>query len=213
MKLSPADNLFITIQGTAGIYGAILRDEDQMPQDRPTQAIWVTATADSNIAIDPESEWFAKPVYRNSYGRRPKDEQLATEMDCRGGTPKRHRPERHTQPTNEGTRETSHPNVPQHRQAYRLALTDPHTPGSGVADQGGALPRPLRHAQRPATRGFHRVLEFPDGRRHCGQGGRTHLAALRHSTQETGPSHATDGRVPSRVHAQKPSGVTSRPQP
>ena len=64
----------------------------------------------------------------------------------------------------------------QHRQTYRLALPDHHTPGTGVPNQEGTLPRPPGHPQRKPTGGLHRVLEFPDGRRHGGSGGRTHLA-------------------------------------
>ena len=59
MKLSPAEHLFITIQGTATIKGATLSDDDQMSQARPAQAIRVTTTTDANIAIDPDSEWAA----------------------------------------------------------------------------------------------------------------------------------------------------------
>ena len=59
IKLSPAEHLFITIQGPATIEGATLADDDQMPQARPTQAIWVPATTDADIAIDPDSEWSA----------------------------------------------------------------------------------------------------------------------------------------------------------
>ena len=58
-KLTPAEHLFITIQGTATIEGATLGYDDQMPEAKSTQAIWLTTTTDANIAIDPDSEWAA----------------------------------------------------------------------------------------------------------------------------------------------------------
>ena len=57
MKLPPAEHLFIIIQGTATIEGTDLADDDQMPRARPTQAISLTTTTDTNIGID--SEWAA----------------------------------------------------------------------------------------------------------------------------------------------------------
>ena len=59
INLPPDEHLFITIQGTATTEGATLGDDHQMPQARPTQAIWVTATTDVDIAIDPDLEWSA----------------------------------------------------------------------------------------------------------------------------------------------------------
>ena len=59
IKLSPAEHLCITMQGTATIEGATLGDDDQMPQARPTQAMWVTTTTVADIAIDPDWEWSA----------------------------------------------------------------------------------------------------------------------------------------------------------
>ena len=59
IKLSPAEHLFTPIQGTATIGGATLGDDDQKPQARPTQAIWVTAATDADIAINPGFEWSA----------------------------------------------------------------------------------------------------------------------------------------------------------
>ena len=59
ITLPPTEHLFITIQGTATIEGDTREDDDQMPQARPTQAIWVTATTDADVAIDPDLEWSA----------------------------------------------------------------------------------------------------------------------------------------------------------
>ena len=59
IKLPPAEHLFITIQGTATFKYATLGEDDQMPQARPRQAVWVTTTRDTNIAIDQDSEWAA----------------------------------------------------------------------------------------------------------------------------------------------------------
>ena len=56
IRLPPAQHLLITIQGTATVEGTTLGDHDQMPRARLTQAICVTTTRDTNIAIDPDSE-------------------------------------------------------------------------------------------------------------------------------------------------------------
>ena len=52
-------HLFITRQGRATIGGTALADEDQTPQARPTQGSWVNATANTDIAVDPDPEWTA----------------------------------------------------------------------------------------------------------------------------------------------------------
>ena len=57
VQLTQAMHLFITTQGTATIEGTALGDDDQTPQARPTQAVWVNATAETDIAADPDPEW------------------------------------------------------------------------------------------------------------------------------------------------------------
>ena len=54
-----AMHLFITTQGTATIEGTALGDDDQTPHARPTQPVWVNATADTAIAADPDPRWTA----------------------------------------------------------------------------------------------------------------------------------------------------------
>ena len=56
VQLTQAVHLFITTQGTATIEGTALGDDNQTPQARPTQAIWVNATANNDIAVDPDPE-------------------------------------------------------------------------------------------------------------------------------------------------------------
>ena len=59
IQLPPAAHLFITAQGTATIEGATIGEDNQLPQARPTQAVWVTATTDTDITIAPDAEWAA----------------------------------------------------------------------------------------------------------------------------------------------------------
>ena len=59
VQLTQAVHLFITTEGTATVEGTALEDDDQTPQARPTQAVWVKATANTNIAVDPDPEWTA----------------------------------------------------------------------------------------------------------------------------------------------------------
>ena len=59
VQLTQATHLFLTIQGTANIEGTALGNDHQTPQARPTQAVPVNATADTDIAFDPEPEWTA----------------------------------------------------------------------------------------------------------------------------------------------------------
>ena len=90
IKLRPAEPLFITIQGTATIEGTTLGDDDQMLQARPTQAIWVTATDDADIVIDPDSEWSAIHYTVESAVGDPKttnwQQPWTTEMEQRNDT-------------------------------------------------------------------------------------------------------------------------------
>ena len=58
VRLTQAMHLFITTQGTGAIEGTALGD-DQMPQARPTQAIWINATTGTDITVDPDPEWTA----------------------------------------------------------------------------------------------------------------------------------------------------------
>ena len=58
-KLPPAAHLPITVQGTATIEGAIIGEKNQLPQARPTQAVCVTATMNTNVTIGHYSEWAA----------------------------------------------------------------------------------------------------------------------------------------------------------
>ena len=59
VQLTQAMHLFITTQGTATIEGTALGDYDQTPQARPTQAVWINATAGTDFALDPDLEWTA----------------------------------------------------------------------------------------------------------------------------------------------------------
>ena len=54
-----AMHLFLTTQGTAAMEGAAPGEDDQTPQARPTQAIWINATAGTDITVDPDPEWMA----------------------------------------------------------------------------------------------------------------------------------------------------------
>ena len=56
-QLTQAVHLFITTQGMATIEGRALGDDDQTTQAQPTQAAWVNATANTDIAVDPVPEW------------------------------------------------------------------------------------------------------------------------------------------------------------
>ena len=59
VQLTQAMHLFITTQGTAAMEGTVLGDDDQAPQARPTEAIWINATMGTNITLDPDPEWTA----------------------------------------------------------------------------------------------------------------------------------------------------------
>ena len=59
VQLMQAMHLFITTQGTATIEGTALGDDDQTPQVRPTEAIWINATTGTDITVDPDLEWTA----------------------------------------------------------------------------------------------------------------------------------------------------------
>ena len=59
VQQTQAMHLFITTQGTAAIEGTTLGDDDQTPQARPTQAVWINATAGTDPAVDPQPEWTA----------------------------------------------------------------------------------------------------------------------------------------------------------
>ena len=59
VQLTQAVHPFKTTQGTATIESTALGDDDQTPQARPTQAVWVNATADTDVAVDPDLEWTA----------------------------------------------------------------------------------------------------------------------------------------------------------
>ena len=59
VHLTQATHLFLTTQGTATMEGTALDDDDQTPQARPTQAIWINATTGKDITVDPDPEWMA----------------------------------------------------------------------------------------------------------------------------------------------------------
>ena len=59
VQLTQAVHLFIATQGMAAIEGTALGDNNQKPQARSTQAIWINATAGTDIAVDPDPEWTA----------------------------------------------------------------------------------------------------------------------------------------------------------
>ena len=62
VQLPQAAHIFITTQGTAIIEGTALGDDDQTPQGRPAEAVWVSATANYDIAVDPNPEWTASTI-------------------------------------------------------------------------------------------------------------------------------------------------------
>ena len=59
VQLTQAMHLFITTQGTATIEGTALGDDNRTPQARPTQCVWINATAGTDIAVDPDPDWTA----------------------------------------------------------------------------------------------------------------------------------------------------------
>ena len=59
VQLTQAMHPCITSRGTATIEGTALRDDDQRPHAGPTQAVWVNATGNTDIAVDPDPEWTA----------------------------------------------------------------------------------------------------------------------------------------------------------
>ena len=59
VHLTQATHLFLTTQGTATIKGTALDDDDQTPQARPTQAIWINATTGTDTTVDPDPKWMA----------------------------------------------------------------------------------------------------------------------------------------------------------
>ena len=59
VHLPHATHLFLTTQGTATMEGTALDEDDQTPQARPTQAIWITAATGTDITVDPDPEWMA----------------------------------------------------------------------------------------------------------------------------------------------------------
>ena len=59
VHLTQATHLFLTTQGTATMEGTALDDDDQTPQARPTQAIWINVTKGTDITVDPDPEWMA----------------------------------------------------------------------------------------------------------------------------------------------------------
>ena len=59
VQLTQAVHLFITAEGTATIESTALGDDDQTPEARPKQAVWVNATVNTDIAVDPDPEWTA----------------------------------------------------------------------------------------------------------------------------------------------------------
>ena len=59
VHLTQARHLFLTTQGTATMEGTAPDDDDQTPQARPTQAIWINATTGTDITVYPDPEWMA----------------------------------------------------------------------------------------------------------------------------------------------------------
>ena len=59
VQLTQAMHLFLTTEGTAAMEGTALGNDDHTPQGKPTQAIWIKATAGSDITVDPDPEWIA----------------------------------------------------------------------------------------------------------------------------------------------------------
>ena len=59
VQLTQAMHLFLTTQGTAAMKGTALGDDNQTPQARPTQVIWINATTGTDITVDPDPEWLA----------------------------------------------------------------------------------------------------------------------------------------------------------
>ena len=86
VQLSRAVHLFITTGGTATIEGTALGDDHQTPQARPTPAVWVNATADTDIVVDPDPEWTAVHYTLDCAENQPAltdwQTQWAAEVDC-----------------------------------------------------------------------------------------------------------------------------------
>ena len=59
LHLTQATHLFLTTQGTATMEGTALDDDDETPQARPTQAIWINTTTGTDNTVDPDPEWMA----------------------------------------------------------------------------------------------------------------------------------------------------------
>ena len=54
IQLPPSPYLSIPAQGTATIQGTTIEEDNQLPQARPTQAVWVTATTNNDITKPPD---------------------------------------------------------------------------------------------------------------------------------------------------------------
>ena len=59
VQVAQAMHLLLTNQGTAAMEGAPLGDDDETPQARPAQAIWINATTGTDITVHPDPEWTA----------------------------------------------------------------------------------------------------------------------------------------------------------
>ena len=51
VQLPPAAHVFITTRSTATIEGAATEEDYQVPQEPPTQAVWMTATTYTDITM------------------------------------------------------------------------------------------------------------------------------------------------------------------
>ena len=194
VQLTQAMHLFITTQGTATFEGTALGDNDQTPQTPPTQAVWVSATANSDIAVDPDPECTAVHYTLDCAENHPAPTdwriRWATEVDCLDNvtlddtlTLQTMEPAGHAARTHRGATKhtlwhyptTIHPEaVTQIKEALSLTLPDTHN-----ARQPGMF--------------MNNILELPNRHRHGTNGRQTHTAAHRHGARQGSTSHGAKG--------------------
>ena len=187
-QLTQAVHLLITTQGTATIECTALGDDDQTPHAQPTQAVWINATANTEIALDPDPGWTA----------------VHYTLDCA-----------ENDPSPKLTASTTSPSTtPSRRRQWSPRDASPvhHASRGSDPDQRGTLPNPPGHPQRPPIRGVHNIPELPNRHRHSAPGRRTHTATYRHGARQGSPSHGAQGGCPTGLDAARPRRATRSPQ-
>ena len=189
VQLTQAVHLLITTQGTATMEGTALGDDDKAPMARPTQAGWVDATADTDIAFDPDPEWTAVHYTLDCTDNNPTltdlRTRLAAEVDRLDDVTLNDTLTRQTMEPAGRTART-HRDPTKHTLWHYQTTIHPEA----VAQIKGAL---LRHPQRPPAGFVHNILEPCNRHRHGTPGRSTGTAAHRHSTRQGGPSHGAQG--------------------